>query len=289
MDLGAVGVWSWLFRQDRPEAREAAAELEELGYRTIWFPGREPDGLADVIQRLLEATRRAVVATGIISVWTHPASDTAAMHHRLALAFPERFLLGLGISHEPSVKAAGIEYARPLQKLSTYLDELDRADPPVPLDERILASLGPRSLQLARTRSAGTHPYFMPVEHTRIARQAMGSGKIIATELMAVVETDATKARATARLTAQRYLALPNYANNLRRLGFSEIDLADGGSDRLIDSVIAWGNPSRIARRVREHHAAGADHVCIQILTDPPTDFAASIDGWRQLAPEFTR
>jgi probable F420-dependent oxidoreductase len=289
MDLGSVGVWSGTLRQDRPEVREAAAELEQLGYGTIWFPGGPPAGLAETIQALLESTRTNVVATGIVSIWVHPAPDIAALHHRVTQAYPGRFLLGLGISHQPSVESAGIKYERPLQKLASYLDELDSAPTPVPIDERILASLGPRSLALARDRSAGTHPYFVPVEHTRIARQAVGQGKIVAPELMVVLQTDPYKARAIARLTTDRYLKLPNYTTNLLRLGFSDSEFANGGSDRLVDAIVAWGDPSTIMQRVREHHAAGADHVCIQVLTDPPQDFAAIMDGWRTLAREFPR
>jgi probable F420-dependent oxidoreductase len=289
MDLGSVGVWSGTLRQDRPEVREAATELEQLGYGTIWFPGGPPAGLAETIQALLESTRTTVVATGIVSIWVHPAPDIAALHHRVTQAYPGRFLLGLGISHQPSVESAGIKYERPLQKLASYLDELDSAPTPVPIDERILASLGPRSLALARDRSAGTHPYFVPVEHTRIARQAVGQGKIVAPELMVVLQTDPYKARAIARLTTDRYLKLPNYTTNLLRLGFSDSEFANGGSDRLVDAIVAWGDPSTIMQRVREHHAAGADHVCIQVLTDPPQDFAAIMDGWRTLAREFPR
>jgi probable F420-dependent oxidoreductase len=289
MNLGRVGVWSGILRQDRAEVYEAAGELEALGYGTIWFPGGAHAGLADHISRLLQATQHAVVATGIVSIWTHPAADIAAMHHTLTQMYPVRFLLGIGISHRPSVEGAGLSYARPLHKLSSYLDELDSAPAPVPIDERILASLGPKSLQLARERSAGTHPYFVPVEHTRIARKAVGPDKLVAPELMVVLETDPHKARAIARLSTERYLNAPNYTNNLLRLGYPESDFANGGTDRVVDAIVAWGNAGRIAERVREHHAAGADHVCIQVLTDPPQDHATAMDGWRTLAREFTR
>ena len=285
MELGRVGVWSGALRQASAEVYAAAAELEELGYRTVWFPGRAPDGLADHIHALLGATRSAVVATGIVSVWTHPATRTAAMHHAVTQAYRGRFLLGIGISHQPSVESAGLRYQRPLEKLSSYLDELDSAPDPVPIDERILASLGPRSLKLARDRSAGTHPYFVPVEHTRVAREAVGPSKLVATELMVVLESDPARARAIARPTTQRYLNLPNYTNNLLRLGFSESDFVNGGTDRVVDAIVAWGDVARIAQRVREHHAAGADHVCIQVLTDPADDFSAAMAGWRTLAP----
>jgi probable F420-dependent oxidoreductase len=290
MDLGSIGVWSGLLRRgDRREVVDAAAELEELGYRTIWFPGGQRAGLADHIQAMLEATRSAVVATGIVSIWIHPAGEIAAEHHAITQAHPGRFLLGIGISHQPSVEGAGLRYERPLQKLSSYLDELDSAPTPVPVDERILASLGPRSLRLARDRSAGTHPYFVPVEHTRIAREAVGSGKIVATEQMVVLETDPDKARAIARPTTDRYLHLPNYTKNLLRLGFTEAEFANGGSDRLVDAIIAWGDPAAIMQRVREHHAAGADHVCIQVLSEHPEDLRPAMAGWRTLAREFAR
>ena len=290
MNLGSVGVWSGLLRNgERSAILEAAAELEELGYGTLWMPGGQHQGLAEHLQALLERTRRAVVATGIVSIWTHPASAVAAMHNSLTQAYPGRFLLGIGISHQNVVENAGLQYAKPLQRLRSYLDELDAAPTPVPIDQRILASLGPRSLQLARERSLGTHPYFVPVEHTRIARAAVGPDRVVAPEQMVVLETDPDRARAIARPSMDRYLHAPNYTNNLLRLGFSEQDFANGGSDRLVDAIIAWGDPASIMRRVREHHAAGADHVCIQVLTERPQDLSPAMAGWRQLAHEFAR
>jgi probable F420-dependent oxidoreductase len=289
MDLGSIGVWSGALRRSEPSAMAAAAtELEELGYGAIWFPGGGPEDLADHCRNLLGATRRAVIATGIVSIWIHPASSIAALHHELWQEHPDRFLLGLGISHEHAVRGAGINYERPLAKLRSYLDELDSAVQPVPIDQRILASLGPKSLELARNRSVGTHPYFMPVAHTQIARTAVGPDKIVAPEQMVVLETDPTKARTIARAAMDRYLHAPNYTNNLLRLGYSEADISTGGSDRLVDELIAWGEPGKIMQRVREHHAAGADHVCIQVLTETPGDLAAAMQGWRQLAPALT-
>jgi probable F420-dependent oxidoreductase len=288
MQLPSIGVWSAFFRQDKPEVARAAAELEDLGYGAFWMPGREHAGLPDLLQNLLKATRKAVIATGIVSVWTHPAAETAAMHHALEQAFPDRFLLGIGISHQRAVEGAGITYEKPLRKLRAYLDELDAAPDPVPVDERILASLGPLSLKLSRDRSLGTHPYFMPVEHTRISREAVGPGKIVAPEQMVVLETNADRARKIARAAAERYLQAPNYVNNLLRLGFTDADIANGGSERLVDALIAWGEPSVIAQRIGEHHAAGADHVCIQVLTEAPGDLDATLAGYRQLAPALT-
>jgi probable F420-dependent oxidoreductase len=272
-------------RQASAATLEAAAELEELGYTTIWMPGGQRAGLADHLRNMLNTTKQAVIATGIVSVWTHPAAEVAAEHHELTQAYPGRFLLGLGISHQHAVEGAGLSYEKPLRKLRSYLDELDAAPTPVPVDERILASLGPLSLKLARDRSVGTHPYFMPVEHTRISREAVGAGKVVAPEQMVVLESDPDRAKAIARRAMDRYLHAPNYTNNLLRLGFREEDLAGGGSDRLVDALIAWGGAERIAQRIAEHHAAGADHVCIQVLTETPQDLGAAMDGWRRLAP----
>src|SRR5260370_25712330 len=275
MDLGTIGVWSGALRNgERGAVLDAAAELEDLGYGTIWFPGGGHEGLADHIMAILGRTKRVVVATGIVSIWTHPTAEVAAEHHAITQAHPGRFLLGLGISHRPAVERSGLKYERPLAKLTEYLDQLDAAPTTVPADERILASLGPKSLQLARDRSIGTHPYFVPVEHTRVARQAVGPGKIVAPEQMVVLETDPVRARAIARPVMDRYLHAPNYTNNLLRLGDTEQDFANGGSDKLVDALISWGDPPKIMRQVPEHHAAGAEHVCLQVLTETPGDLA---------------
>jgi probable F420-dependent oxidoreductase len=288
MELGSIGVWSGTLRVgDRAAIVEAAAELEDLGYTTIWFPGREHAGLADHILSLLQGTRRAVVATGIVNIWTHPSAEIAAEQRAITQAHPGRFLLGLGVSHQPAVEQSGFKYTRPLQKMAEYLDQLDRAPTPVPIDERMLASLGPRSLNQSRERSSGTHPYFVPPEHTRIARQAIGPDKILAPEQMVVMETTPEKARAIARPQIARYLNAPNYTNNLLRLGYSAEDFANGGTDRMVDAIVAWGDAERIMQRVGEHHSAGANHVCIQILTDPPQDLPRAMAGWRQLAQVF--
>ena len=290
MELGSIGVWSRALRRgERAAVVEACVELEALGYGAVWIPGGAHAGLHEHIESILAATSRVVVATGIVSIWTHPAPETAAMHHALTQAFPGRFLLGIGIAHRPGVEAAGMSYDRPQAKLASYLDELDAAPNPVPIGERILASLGPRSLKLARDRSSGTHPYFMPVEHTRIARAALGPGKIVAPEQMVVVESDPVRARGIARPAMDLYLHAPNYTSNLLRLGYSEADIANGGSDPLVDDIVAWGDADRIMQRVREQHAAGADHVCIQVLTEPPDDLPAAMDGLRQLAPALKK
>jgi probable F420-dependent oxidoreductase len=290
INLGSVGVWSGVLRNgERSAIVDACAELENLGYSTIWFPGGQHAGLADHVTSILRATRRAAVATGIVSIWTHPAADTARMHAAISDEFPGRFMLGVGVSHQPAVERTGVSYQRPVSKLRSYLDELDAVPRPVPIDERIIAALGPRSLKLARERSSGTHPYFVPVQHTQIARHAVGTDRIVAPEQMVVLETEPGRARRIARQHMNRYLRLPNYTNNLLRLGYAEHDIAEEGSDRLVDDIVAWGDPATVMQRVREHHTAGADHVCVQVLTETPGDLAAAMDGWRQLAAGLPR
>ena len=205
----------------------------------------------------MQRTRRVVVATGIVNIWTHPAAEVAAEHHAITTAHPGRFLLGLGVSHQGVVERSGLTYERPLAKMAGYLDELDAAPNPVPKAERILASLGPRSLEQAGKRSCGTHPYFVPPEHTRIARQALGPSATVAPEQMVVLETDPARAREIARPLIDRYLHAPNYTNNLLRLGFTEADFADGGSDHVVDAIVAHGDAATVMQRVQEHLSRG--------------------------------
>jgi probable F420-dependent oxidoreductase len=283
MNLGSIGVWSSVLRNGpRQEVARAAVELEELGYGTLWFPGGPPEGFREQVEAMLQATRRVVVAPGIVNIWTHPAQQVAELHASLQRAYPGRWLLGLGVSHHHVLERAGLTYQRPLQKMQAYLDELDGAPTPVPTQERIIAALGPRMLALAGQRSCGTHPYFTPPEHTRRAREALGPDAIVAPEQMVVLETNADKARAIARTATERYLNAPNYTNNLLRLGYSAEDFQNRGSDRLVDAIVAWGDEHSILERVHEHQAAGADHVCIQVLTTEPAQLP--MEGWRRLA-----
>jgi probable F420-dependent oxidoreductase len=201
-------------------------------------------------------------------------------------AHPGRFVLGIGVSHAPSVAMRGGSYGKPVETMTAYLDGMaaaayagpDLAEP-VPL---VLAALGPRMLELAAERADGAHPYFVPVEHTPIARQSLGAEPCLAVEMTAILSTNADEARRIGRAFARHYLALPNYANNLRRLGWSDEDVANEGSDRLIDAVIAWGDVDAIARRVRAHLESGADHVCVQLRTDSSADPA--LGGYAELA-----
>jgi probable F420-dependent oxidoreductase len=283
--IGRIGIWSSALWAEREVVQRIARELEGLGYGTLWFPNGP--GMLDRARELLDATSRVVVATGIASIWTHPAEQVAAAHSALTLAHPGRFLLGLGVSHAHLVDSqqAG-RYTKPVEHLLAYLDALDAAPTPVPPDERVLAALGPRMLEIARTRSAGAHPYLVTVEHTRSAREALGAGPLLAPEQAVVVTSDPAEARRLARIHLARYLQAPNYTNNWLRLGFTPDDLANGGSDRLVDALVAWGDVAAIRQRVAAHLAAGADHVCLQALTESWTSIP--YDQWRALAPLAT-
>ncbi|HEY2601616.1 MAG TPA: LLM class F420-dependent oxidoreductase [Thermoleophilaceae bacterium] len=290
MDLGRVGVWSreLRFYEDRGAVTEAAAEVEELGYTAIFIPGGAGGDVMESSQQLLESTRRVPVAPGILNVWMHDPEEVAGATARLEESHPGRFELGLGISHAPAVnKDEPGRYRKPLTKMRSYLDELDSASHPVPPERRFLAALGPRMLELSRDRSAGAHPYFVPVEHTSYARELLGPGVLLAPEQAVLLETDPAAAREGARAHMERYLQLPNYTNNLLRHGFAEDDLRDGGSDRLVDAIVAWGDEAAIAERVRAHHEAGADHVCIQVVG--VTGGGLPREAWRRLAPALAR
>ena len=288
MELGAIGIWTAQFDyQPAAKAREAAAELEQLGFGAIWFPesvGRESLTNAAL---LLGATSRIVIATGIANIYARDPVTMAAGQKTLAEAYPGRFLLGLGVSHIPLVEQVrGHRYGKPVASMRAYLDGMDRAPyravPPSVSPIRVLAALGPKMLRLAAEQAGGAHPYFVPPEHTARAREILGSDRLLAVEQAVVLETDSTKAREIARAHASRYLALPNYANNLRRLGFGDEDLVGGGSNRLVDAIVAWGDMSAVIDRVRAHQSAGANHVCIQVL--PPDPQALPIREWREVA-----
>ena len=288
MEIGRVGIWTRLDSQPSAQGREAVAELDALGYGAVWFPesrGRESFTQAAV---LLAATRRMVVATGITNMWGRDPMAMAAAQKTLAEAYPDRFLLGIGVSHAPMVeRLRGHRYERPLANMRAYLDAIDAAPfaavAPESEPPRVLAALGPKMLELARDRAIGAHPYFTPVEHTAFARRVLGAGPLLAPEQAVVLETDPGQARAIARTHMATYLALPNYTNNLRRLGYGEDDLSNGGSDRLVDALVAWGGIEAAAQRVQAHLDAGADHVCVQVLTDDPA--ALPRQAWRDLAP----
>ncbi|GGY65778.1 LLM class F420-dependent oxidoreductase [Streptomyces olivaceoviridis] len=276
--VGRHGVWSVELRSEdasrRGELDEAAAELEELGYGAVWLGG---SSTVDHAAPLIGATRRVVVGTSIQSVWQRDAATTAAGFAEVEAAHPGRFVLGLGVSHGPLVK----DYRRPYAAMVGYLDELDAAG--VPADRRVLAALGPKMLGLSRDRAAGAVPYLVTPEHTAQAREILGDGPLLAPELKVVLETDPARARETARAYLARYLRFPNYTGNFLRMGFTEADIADGGSDRLVDAVFAWGDETRIRERVTAFHEAGADHVALQVVRADAGDSLPRKE-WRTLA-----
>jgi probable F420-dependent oxidoreductase len=279
--LGRVGVWSRALRYntDRAAVGEAVAELEQLGYGAVWLPDVGGDVLA-AVGGVLDATSSIAAATGILNIWMHDPNEIASGCATLELLHPERFLLGLGASHEAVVPD---RYAKPLSKMREYLDALDAADAPVPPERRLLAALGPRMLELARERAGGAHPYLVTPEHTRRARAILGPGRLLAVEQSVLLHADLEHGLEQARAFVADYLTLPNYVNNLRRLGYGEEDL--GPSDRLARDLVAFGDAQAIAERVNEQLDAGADHVCIQVIG---AGDELPLDQWRALAPALT-
>ncbi|EFL24813.1 probable F420-dependent oxidoreductase, MSMEG_4141 family [Streptomyces himastatinicus ATCC 53653] len=279
--LGKIGIWTAALRvsesRSAQEVSEAAAELDALGYGTLWFGGSPS---ADQAATLLEATDRITVATGILSIWDHSAAHVADRYAAIDAAHPGRFVLGLGVSHSA---LAGERYKRPYSAMRDYLTDLDSAPIPVPASRRVLAALGPKMLELSRDRAAGAHPYLVTPEFTAEAREILGDGALLAPDLKVVLDTDLDRARTTARNYLSMYLKLPNYTNNLLRWGFEEKDFADGGSERLVNSVFALGDAEAIRRRVDTYLEAGADHLAVQVVTSDPFTTLPR-EEWRTLA-----
>lgn len=281
--LTGVGVWAAGLRWGDPAAAvEAAAELESLGYTALWIPDAGGD-VFGAVEQLLDATSSVPIATGILNLWMHTPEETAAGHARLAESHGNRFLVGIGVSHAPMINAETPgRYTRPIASTRAFLDALDAAPTPLAPKDRVLAALGPKMLELAGNRTAGTHPYNVPPEHTALAREALGPDKLVLPEQAVALVNDPEQGRALGRKHLEHYFTLPNYVNNWRRLGYGDDDFADGGSDRLIDALIAWGDEDAIRARIQQHFDAGADHVCIQAISDQgllPREL------WRRLAP----
>ena len=241
---------------------QQAKEIEALGYGAVWVGGSPPAEL-DWVEPILEQTTTLQVATGIVNIWTAAAGPVAESFHRIEAAYPGRFLLGIGVGHPEAHQ----EYRKPIDALTDYLDKLDQYG--VPKDRRVVAALGPKVLKLSAERSAGAHPYLTTPEHTAEARKLIGPSAFLAPEHKVVMTTDAEKARAVGRKALDVYLNLANYLNSWKRLGFTDDDVAKPGSDHLVDAVVAYGTPDAIAARLKEHVAAGADHVPVQVLTGP--------------------
>jgi probable F420-dependent oxidoreductase len=268
VSLGQFGIW-----RRHQEGAGPVGEIESLGFPTLWVGGSPS---LEQVRPYLELSSALTVATGILNVWQHEPAEVAAGHAELRRDFGERFLLGVGVGHPEKTS----EYEKPLTRMRDFLDGLDAADPPVPREERVAAALGPKMLDLAAARSLGPHPYFTTPEHTRFARERVGPDALVAPEVAVVVDTDDDSAREKARAYAATYLGLRNYATNLLRFGFTERDVRDGGSDRLIDAVVPHGPAEAIAEAVHAHVDAGADHVCVQAVGHGPEP----VDAYRALA-----
>jgi probable F420-dependent oxidoreductase len=259
--LGPVGIWMPPPAGTGLDPAAYARDIEAAGFTSVWFPGMNSRAALASVEPTLAATERLVLGTGIASVWTWTPAELAAETNRLAAAYPGRFILGLGVSHAPSVEATGQAYVKPYSKMVRFLDEMGEVDAPV-----VLAALGPRMLELSRDRTFGAHPYFSPPEHTEYCREVLGPGPLLIPELAAALDPG-ERGAAAARAYASRYLRLPNYTSNLRRFGFTDADIEGAGSDRLMSSVVPNG-PLALAARLREHLAAGADHVLVQLVTE---------------------
>jgi len=268
-EIGHLGVWTWLDAQSASEAADFAGKLEAWGYTALWIPeavGRDPFSF---IGYLAAQTNTLVLATGIANIYARDPMTLKAIHKTVAELAPGRFVLGIGVSHEHLVsKVRGHTYGKPLTAMRNQLDAMEKAlymgkEPSIEAPI-VLAALRDKMLGLAAERTRGAHPYFVTPEHTAHAREVMGPDAWLCPEQMVLLETDASKARAIARANMKVYIDLPNYQNNLRNFGYGDDDFADGGSDRLVDAIVAWGDEKAIADRVKAHHDAGATHVCIQ-------------------------
>jgi len=284
MHLSGTGVWAHELRYGDPGAiADLAAELAGLGFSALWVPDVGGDLFAS-LDHLLASTTDVVVATGILNIWMHTAAETGAWRAGLSEPDRDRVLLGIGISHAMLIDAQpGMSWDKPLATTRSYLEAMDAAG--IPAEARVVAALGPKMLDLARDRAGGAHPYLVTPEHTRLAREVLGEGRLLAVEQGVVLDTDPDAARSAARAALSVYATLPNYTNNWKRLGFTDDEVATL-SDRLVDGLVAWGDVEAIASRVQAHRDAGADHVCIQLIGTPdaPVDVAA----FRGLAPALT-
>jgi probable F420-dependent oxidoreductase len=288
--MGRVGIWTGqLDFSPVSDVREAAREVEAAGYGALWTGEAVGREVLTAAHLLLGASGRLVVGTGIANIWARDALAMAAGQLALGEAFPGRFVLGIGVSHKPLLDVRGQDYGKPLSFMRDYLAGMDqgyavyRAERPEPWPPRVLAALGPKMLELAGSAADGAHTYFVPPEHTADARERLGPGKLLAPEQVCVLSTEPTVAREIARRHTTSYLRLANYTNNLKRFGFDDADFADGGNDRLVDTICAWGTVDTVAARVKAHLDAGADHVAVQVLVDDRRGLPRK--EWAELAP----
>jgi probable F420-dependent oxidoreductase len=278
MELTKFGIWSSLRGVEEPERREAVELVEQLGFGVFWV-GASPR--LSTMRPLLAATDQLVIATGIVNVWNYEPAELAAEFWELDADFPDRLLLGIGIGHPEATS----EYQKPLAKMRSFLDGLATAERPVPRERMTVAALGPKMLDLSFERTLGTHPYFTPPAHTKFARERLGPNALVAPELAVVLDDDHLTAKIAAREYARVYLGLSNYTSNLLRFGFTEDDLENGGSERLIDEIVPQGSAAQLAPAVQSHLDAGADHVCVQVVGV----HGVPADQWRALGQALIR
>nr|WSY48887.1 LLM class F420-dependent oxidoreductase [Streptomyces sp. NBC_00886] len=283
--LGRFGMFSHELRSDDPALQEqrqqAAAELENSSFGTIWLGGNSSVHHAAA---LAGSTERIALATGILNIWNEDADTVAEQRAEMEEAHPCRFLLGLGASHAQLAQ----NYQRPYSTMVGYLDALDDAAIPVPADRRILAALGPKMLRLARDRAAGAHPALVTPEYIKQAREVLGDRPLLAPVVTLVLENDPIRARAIARNHLDLYFRLPNYTSSFERLGFTHEDFTSGGSNRLVDALVAWGTDDAISSRLTEFHTAGADHLALQLITAGGSE-TPPLTQWRHLADLTTK
>ncbi len=271
--LGKLGVWSFIDDMTAPEAVRFAQQLEQWGYAALWIPeamGRDP---FSIISHMAAGTEKLVFATGIANIYARDPMLMNAIHKTVSELAPGRFILGLGVSHAPLVTGVrGHEYQKPVTTMRNYLEAMEKAafaapqaPEPAPI---LLGALRQNMLKLSAEKASGAHPYFVPPSHTAWARNILGPDALLCPEQMLLLETDPDRARTVARVHMAIYLGLDNYRNNLKQFGFEDADFADGGSDRLVDAIFAWGDEQALRQRIQAHWDAGADHVCIQAYAD---------------------
>lgn len=276
--FGALG--AWLSRRTPDHVLlPLARDLESYGYSTIWVSGTSEPGVFDVVEKVLGATDHVPVATGVVNTWIETPQTVTDGWHRLEERFPGRLHIGLGVSHAPSVnRLPGRRYTKPLATMRAFLDDLEQFPDPLPPGRRLLGALAPKMLELAAERTLGTHPYLVTTHNTSAARAGVGAA-VVAPELGVILDPDLGRARTTGREAISHYFGLPNYTNNWKRSGFTDDDLADGGSNRLIDEVLAVGDVDRIAARIAAHRRAGADHIAVQVLDGDPRPVFRALAG----------
>jgi probable F420-dependent oxidoreductase len=283
VDIGHLGVWTTELRfGDSAESRDAAAELDDLGFGAVWLPGLDGTGILEVVERQLQATRRIAVATGVIGIWGHDAARLGTEHARLQADYGHRFLLGLGISNAEAAQGiGGKDSFRPIAQMSAYLDELDAVRPSVGIADRILAAMGPRMVDLAARRSLGTHPFLVTPDYCAQVRSVIDTDDVLAPYVPVVLTSDRDAAHAAAGQWLTQFIGMPSYSSCLRTQGFTDVDFIDGPSERLIDAVTAWGDLDAVAARIRAYYDAGANHVALHVLA-AATEFPRR--EWRELA-----